>query len=155
MNLTPSYLERRFQPDTDGTGELFADVRRNDYAGAGSAWFHFNEIERFGRLLGSTFPMPPNTEISLRGGYWRSGAQPPELQDVLLGLKVYPVGTTGTIGVRVEVMDGCFEGQRPESRAKLSLELLTDYESIKNFGESTAQLVRLPDITARLVANAA
>jgi hypothetical protein len=153
--VTPPHLELRFDPGTDGTGELFANVRRNEFAGAGSAWFHVNEVETFGRSLASTFPIPPNTEICLKGGYWKAGAHPPELEDVLVGIKVYPVGAMGTIGVRVEVTDGCFEGQRQESRATLSLELLTDYESIKAFGESTAQLVHRPDITARLIANAA
>ncbi len=153
--MNPPLLELRFKPDTDGTGELVAQVRRGDYAGVGSAWFHCTEIQAFGRLLATTFPMPPNTEITLQGGYWRDGADPPELQEVLLRLQVYPVGAMGSIGVRVEVMDGYFGVQRKESRAKLSLELLTDYESIKAFGESAARLVNAPELTARLVANAA
>ncbi len=155
MNVTPPHLEVRFEPDSDGTGELFGCVHRNDYSGAGSAWFHFHEIETFGQLLASTYPMPPNTEISLRGGIWKSGASPPELEDVLLSLRVYPINSTGTIGVHVEVMDGTFEGQRQENRARLSLELLTNYESIRGFGESMAQLTHLRGATARLDANAA
>ncbi len=153
--MTPSYLELRFRPDSDGTGELFASVRRDDFSGTGSAWFHLREIEAFGQLLATTYPLPPDRDISLRGGYWKSGANPPELQDVLLGLTVYPVGSTGTLGIRVEVMDGYFEGQREESRARLSLELLTDYESIRVFGSSTAQLTYSPGATARLLAHAA
>ena len=153
--MTSPHVDLRFQLDTDGTGELFAYVRRDDFAGAGSAWFRCSEVEAFGRMLACTFPMPPNSEICLQGGYWKAGLHPPALQDVLVGLRVYPVGAMGSIGVRVEVMEGCFEGQRQESRARLSLELLTDYESIRAFGESTAQLVLRPGSVARLAANAA
>ena len=153
--MIPPYLELHFEPDSDGTGELFACVHRNDYSGAGSAWFHLHEIETFGQLLASTYPIQHNTEISLRGGYWKSGAGPPELQDVLLSLRVYPINSTGTIAILVEVMDGTFEGQRQENRARLSLELLTNYESIRAFGESMAQLTHLRGATAWLNANAA
>lgn len=153
--MTSSYLELRFERDSDGTGELFACVRRTDYSGSGSAWFHFHEVETFGHQLKTTYPIPPNTELSLRGGYWKVGASPPELGDVLVGIQVYPVGSKGTIGVRVEVMDGFSEGQREQSRARLVVELLTDYESLRNFGEGIAQLVHLPSDRVRLNAHAA
>ena len=40
----PSFLRLHFEPDTDGTGELFAQVQHDVFAGAGSAWFGHEEV---------------------------------------------------------------------------------------------------------------
>jgi hypothetical protein len=143
-------LQLRWQPDTDGTGELFVYVQRGRYSGEGSAWFHNRELEDFGRRLRDTFPLIPGNTLSLQGGYWKSGSSPPVLEDVLVGISVYPVGPNGVIGVKVDVMDGSYERQRPESRAQLTLELLTDYEPLRELGNGIIQLLDSPGATASL-----
>jgi hypothetical protein len=148
-------LELRFEPDTDGTGELFAFVYRDTFAGSGSAWFNLSQVETFGASLANTFPIPKGAEISLEGGYWQSGVNPPRLKEVLLGLRVYSVNATGSIGIHVEVMEGQYDGQREESRSKLSIELLTEYESIRRFGLHISHMLHSPGAAAILLANAA
>jgi hypothetical protein len=69
---------------------------------------------------------------------------------VLVGISVYPVGPNGVIGVKVDVMDGSYERQRPESRAQLTLELLTDYEPLRELGNGIIQLLDSPGATASL-----
>ena len=145
-------LQLRWQPDTDGTGELFAYVQRGRYSGEGSARFHNRELEDFGKRLRDTFPLIPGSTLSLLGGYWKSGSSPPVLEDVLVGISVYPVGPNGVVGVKVDVMDGYYERQRQESRAQLRLELLTDYEPLRELGNGIIRLLHSPGATASLPA---
>ena len=146
----PQHLDLRFERDTDGTGELHVYVRRDKFSGAGSAWFSDRQIHEFGRSLSETFPVAASSKISLRGGYWKSEANPPQLEEVLVGITVYATNTTGTIGVRVELMEGRAEGVRTESRASVTVELLTDYESLRSFGHSVAALVYEQNTVAQL-----
>lgn len=134
-------LDLRFAPDTDGTGELFAFAQRGDFSGAGSAWFGESAVRAFGARLQACFPLLPDAEIRLQGGVWESGSSPPRLAEVLVSIRVYPVGSTGAIGVHLELGEGVYERQRQESRARASFELIATYEGIQRFG---AQLTQLP-----------
>lgn len=150
MQTPATHLELRFERDSDGTGELFVLVQRGLFSGSGSAWFSHRDIAAFGRQLRDTFPLPSHSQIRLMGGNWTSRATEPELEEVLAGICVYPIGTTGQIGIQVEVMDGKYVGQRPESRARLKLEILSDYESIRTFGEEVILLLEDDSAIARL-----
>ncbi|MDC6170662.1 hypothetical protein [Paucibacter sp. XJ19-41] len=149
------HLELRFEPDTDGTGELFASARCENFSGAGSAWFHEWEVRAFGAKLQSCFPLLPGTELRLEGGYWDSSCSPTRLKDVVVGIRIYPVGITGEIGVRLELGDGTYERQRPESRGRASFELMATYEDIQRFGAQIQLLVQSTGGTASLYRNAA
>jgi len=142
MHAADQGLELRFEADTDGTGELFASVACGPWSGAASAWFSAAQLQAFGGRLRDSYPLAPEAELLLQGGYWQRGAQPPLLQDVLLGLRVYPLGSSGRIGVQVELMDGCHEGQRPRSRAQLRVELRTEYQALHDFGAGLIELAK-------------
>ena len=142
MDAAAQGLELRFEPDTDGTGELFATVACGPFAGAGSAWFGTAQLQAFGCRLRDTYPLPADADVTLEGGYWQSGAQPPVLAEVLLGLRVQAVGSTGCVGVQIELMDGRHEGQRPRSRAQVRVELLTQYEALRHFGAGLVELAQ-------------
>lgn len=148
-------IELRFEPDSDGTGALFASARCGNFSGAGEAWFGQDEILSFGAKLQSCFPLAAGAELRLYGGYWESNASPPRLKDVLVGIRVYPVGSTGEIGVHLQLGDGRHEGQRPESRGFASFELMTTYEDIQRFGAQIQSLLHEPKATACLYGNAA
>ena len=150
----PPRLELRFESDSDGTGRLLAFVHRHPFSGGGSAWFHIREILEFGNHLSNTFPLPQGTEVVIKGGEWMSGSNPPRLETVLLALRVYPIGTTGTIGLHVQVGEGDLEAEREEARAKLCVELLTDYESLRTFGNAIVHLLQAPGAVASLHPNA-
>lgn len=148
-------LELRFEPDTDGTGELCASASCGHFSGAGAAWFSEGEIRTFGAKLQSCFPLAPGAELRLEGGYWESHSVPPRLKDVLLGIRVYPVGSTGGIGVHLRLEDGRYEQQRAESRASASFELIATYEDIQRFGAQIQRLLDTPGAVACLYDNAA
>lgn len=139
--MTSSRLHLRFQPDTDETGELFVRAERDGFAGAASAWFTFGEVRKFGEQLASQFPLPQGSALTMKGGYWARGTQHPSLEETLVGLTVYAVGSTGTVGIAVELMEGVYEGQRAASRAHVRLEILTDSQTLQSFGLAVASLV--------------
>ncbi len=142
MVMKRPQLHLRFVPDTDQTGELFVHAESEGFAGAASAWFHFREIREFGELLTARCPLPPGETLTLKGGYWETGTQRPRLEETLVGLTVYAVGTTGTTAVGVELMDGTYDGQRKASRAQVRLEILSDCSTLRTFGEAIAGLVQ-------------
>lgn len=150
MVMKPPHLHLRFVPDTDQTGELFVHAESEGFAGAASAWFHFREISEFGELLAARCPLPPGETLTLKGGYWETGTQRPQLEETLVGLTVYAVGTTGKMAVGVELMAGSYEGQRAASRAQVRLEILTDCGALRTFGEAIAGLVQGGDRTVSL-----
>lgn len=135
-------LQLRFEPDTDGTGELFVHAESDGFAGRASAWFSFDQIRQFGEQLATRFPLQPGEALTLAGGYWRHGAQPPQLEEALVELRVYPVGTTGAVGIAVALTEGRHEGQRPDSRAHVRLELFTDYQTLQTLGHGITGLVQ-------------
>lgn len=129
---------------------MFASAGTGDFAGAGSAWFHLDKLLAFGQRLQTCYPLRSDADILIEGGYWNSGSSPPQLDDVLLSIRAYPVGSTGTIGLRVELADGQYEGQRTQSRARTSFELLAGYDELQVFGVQIAQLAQSPSNTASL-----
>ncbi|MBH9552278.1 hypothetical protein [Inhella gelatinilytica] len=145
-----SQLVLRFEPDSDGAGELFVTASCERFAGAGSAWFAQDEVRAFGEKLQSGLTLTPGTEWRLEGGYWESGSSPPRLRDVLVGLRVYPIGRTGQIGIQVRLGDGTHEQQRPESRGWASFELPACYEDLHRFGAQMQRIVESSDATASL-----
>lgn len=145
-----SQLELRFKPDSDGMGELFASASGGYFSGAGEAWFSAKEIQSFGERLQSCFPLAPDTELRLEGGYWEPGRSPAKLEEVLLGIRIYPVGTTGQIGVHLDLAEGVHQEQRPESRARASFELMASYEDLHRFGAQFQSMLTSSSATACL-----
>lgn len=143
MDRAPSELRLHLQPDTDGTGELFAWVVSGDFSGAGSAWFHLQELEAFGIALRDTFPFQAGSDVRLAGGHWaRAEAGAAVLKDLHLGLWVYAIDTTGSLGVRVELTMPERDGQRLQSRRSVALELTTDHETLRVFGNAVCAMAR-------------
>lgn len=148
-------LEFQFHRDTDGTGELVVSASRGRYSGAASAWFHDREIEAFGRALIESFPLSPGSDLRLQGGHWKPGVNPPQLEQIFVGVSVYPVDLTGTVGIRVELMEGPALGWREESRARASFEILTSHEPLRTFGHRVLNLLQSNAAVARLPVDAA
>ncbi len=92
-------LRLHFDVDTDGTGELFAEVKAKGFAGASSAWFGVNQLVAFAQERAQTYPLQSGLPLTLEGGFWsKSGAVVEQLH---LGLKFYPIGSVGVVGCRV------------------------------------------------------
>ena len=132
------YLRLTLQRDTNGTGELFAEVSVNGFSGVGSAWFNLSQIHIFGESLASNYPLLADGDYSLRGGVWSTGS-PDQLSEVNLSLKFYPMGALGEIGCRVDLagcgLYGC------KAAHSVSVELHTHYEQLRRFGLALITLV--------------
>ncbi|NHK97302.1 hypothetical protein [Rubrivivax benzoatilyticus] len=136
----PNALRLWFEPDTDGTGELFAEVHSGGFAGVSSAWFDAGQLVAFARRLGSSFPLPSTEPLSIEGGFWsKSGSV---IEQLHVGLKFYPIGSTGKVGCRVSLATHIHANQdRPESQSLVAVELNTKYEQLRNFSRALELLV--------------
>jgi len=131
-------LRLTLKPDTDGTGELSAEVDVNGFSGLSAAWFNIAEIAAFGATLANTYPLLPEQTYDLKGGYW-SAAVRSELEHVHLGLHFYPIGSLGKIGCRVHLAIQ-LEGASVAPEYAVTVELRTHYEEIRAFGASLVAL---------------
>lgn len=135
----PDALLLQFKPDTDGTGELFARVHCNGYAGSGSAWFAVSALVDLAKRLGAAFPLPTDSPLGIHGGFWSKSGDGLEQEHV--GLTFYPVGAVGRVGCRVVLSTPVHMTDRQESQCSLAVELLTTYEMLGTFAGSLALLV--------------
>lgn len=147
-----SRLSLCFKDDNDGTGELFAEVEHGKFSGAGSAWFGVAELQAFGQALQDGFPLQPHRPLLLQGGYWEKSNEN-RLEQLHLGLRVYPVGRTGVVGIRVELATQVDSGVRPESQSSVAVELQTNYEPLRAFGCGIVEIANSSTERATLIAN--
>lgn len=133
-------LRLTLNQDTDGTGELCAEVQVDGYSGVGAAWFNIAEIRNFGQRISRTYPLLPEQTYELQGGYW-SREQQGSLEHVHLGIRFSPVGALGQIGCRVNLARQ-LESASPAPEYAVTVELRTRYEDLRVFG---AAIVALTD----------
>jgi len=130
-------LRLTLNQDTDGTGELSAEVSINGFSGLGAAWFNITEIAAFGKTLANTYPLLPERTYELKGGYWSASAR--ELEHVHLGMRFYALGLLGTIGCRVDLATQ-LESASTAPEYAVTVELRTHYEELRAFGASLVAL---------------
>ena len=134
-------LSLTLQPDSDGTGELFAKVSANGFSGTGSAWFDCLQLAHFAEELAAAYPLPANKKMQLEGGYWSKSE--PLIEQLHLGLSFYPIGSTGKVGCQVSLATPCGPDQaRPESQATVRVELITSYEQVRVFANALEMLAK-------------
>jgi hypothetical protein len=134
------YLRLSLETDSDGTGELFAEVSSSGFSGHGSAWFNLQELAVFAKQLG-TIPLPADNDLCLEGGYGNQ-EKPGALDQVHLSIRIYPIGTKGQIGARVQVADRVERLDRPESQNSAMVELKTSYAALERFAQDLDRLSR-------------
>lgn len=130
--------------DTDGTGELSAEVRFGGFAGASSAWFSNEELLGFaGRL--TTFPLG-DSEFGVAGGYGSD-----EDFEERVGLTARAVGGRGQVGLVAHLAS---EAEHPTysgtSLSEVRVEVLTSYEALRRFSVELRRLVEGTADEARL-----
>lgn len=135
----PDALYLKFKADTDGTGELFAEVESGGFCGVGSAWFGNEQLIVFARELANPRLLSSHAPIKIEGGFWNDTCN--EIEQLHLGLQFYPIGGFGYVGVRVSLSSPIHEYDRAESRSSISVELHTDRERLCEFARSLEMLV--------------
>jgi hypothetical protein len=73
------------------------------------------------------------------------------INDVLVNS--YPIGSTGELGVRVELATPLYESDRPESQHVVKVEIKTGYNSLESFGMQLKALAKLRLEEAILIEN--
>lgn len=149
----PPALRLRIEHDTDGTAELFVEVNQNSFSGKASAWFDANHLADFGACLAGTYPLTREHPIELTGGYWSSTGS--TIDQLHVGLKFYPIGGTGTVGLQVQLATACQPEASPESQFKVAAEIKTNYEELRRFGLAVKALAEGSASLAELSANEA
>ncbi len=139
--MNENSLRLTLEPDDDGTCELFAEVSVNGFCGKGSAWFNLEELKALSKEL-MTYPLRRDSLPTVAGGYWSKGKKD-ELEQTHLFIKPYPIGSTGTVGVRIELATPLYESDRPESQHVVKVEIKTDYNSLESFAKQLEQLAKL------------
>jgi hypothetical protein len=109
------------------------------FAGASSAWFQREEIERFAATLVSAYPLDSSSPVTLVGGIW--GKPNSGIEQPLISLSFYPVGSLGRVGCRVLLATPSSE-QWPESRSRVEVELLTSYEGVRDFSRGLRGILK-------------
>lgn len=134
-------LRLTLEPDDDGTCELFAGVSVNGFSGKGSAWFNLQDLEVLSKEF-KTYPLRPENLPTIAGGIWSKDIKG-ELEQPHLFIKPYPIGSTGEVGVRIELATPLYQSDRPESQHVVKVEIKTDYNSLESFAKQLVQLARL------------
>lgn len=149
--MNKSRLRLTLEPDYDGTCELFAEVSANGFTGKGSAWFNLCDLEEFSKEF-MAYPLRPENLPIIAGGYWNKEKKG-ELEQTHLLIKTYPIGSTGKLGVRVELATPLYDSDRLESQHVVKVEIRTDYNSLELFGIELMELANLRLEEAILIGN--
>lgn len=149
--MNTNSLKLRLVPDDDGTGELFVSVSANGFSGKSSAWFDLQNLEKLSEDL-QAYPLPSDNLPIIEGGYW-SKEKRGELKQTHVLIKPYPIGSTGQLGVRVELATPLNESDRHASQHVVKVELRTDYNSLALFGKQLKDVAKLRQEEAILIDN--
>jgi len=136
----PDLLRLTLNRDSDGTGELVAEVSADGFSGVGSAWFNLSELLAFGQLLATTYPLLPGQVYELKGGVW-SSVNHNTLDFACLWLRFYPVGLHGMVGCQISLATPPNEQGCTQRQHTVTVELRTYYEQLRTFGLAFAGLV--------------
>src|SRR5215510_246081 len=131
-------LRLTFEPDSNGIGQLFAEVKSRGFSGHSSAWFHVDDLVAFARKLATSYPLTPDAPLKLEGGYLKKidGG----IEQIHLGLKFFPSGSVGHVACRVSLTDPFSDHGRPDSESTVVVELGTTYEPLRTFAKSLEAL---------------
>jgi hypothetical protein len=130
--------------DTDGTGELGAEVRFGGFAGASSAWFSDEDLLTFADQL-TTYPLGDSV-FDISGGYGSD-----EDFEERVGLTARAVGLRGQVGVVAHLAVPAEHPTYPgSSLSEVRVEVLTSYEALGRFSAELRSLVAGTADTARL-----
>lgn len=149
--MNENNLRLKLEPDDDGTCELFAEVSVNGFCGKGSAWFNLRDLEVLSKEF-MAYPLNPESLPTIAGGFW-SKDKKGGLEQTHLFIKPYPIGSTGEVGVRIELATPLCESDRPESQQVVKVEIKTDYNSMESFAKQLEQLAKLQREDAVLSGN--
>lgn len=135
--MVVAFLRLKFIDDGDGSGKLLARAEAHGFAGEGDAYFGNQELQDFAAQFGA-FPLVGRPSVA--GGFYEKTSH--RLEQELLALECYAIDGKGHLGLQVRMASALYDGTRPDSRHAATLEILTTYESLGQFGRALSALVR-------------
>lgn len=146
--MNSGFLILEWAPDdsSDDAGQLFGEAASTGFAGKSEAWFNDSFVLEFATRCES-YPLDTQRLPSLSSGYG-SGDE----MMTTLAVDVYPVGSAGQLGVRVQLASwySTLPAERPLARCEVELEVLSSYNELRRFAEQLRQAVQAGGGRARL-----
>jgi hypothetical protein len=128
-------LLRYVDRDSDGTGELWAQARFGNFAGASSAWFSDDELLRFAEQLLND--PQGESRCHIAGG----GSAADESFEEHVGLTV-GLGIRGQVGLMAHLaLPSSRPGNAGSARSEARVEVLTTYGALQRFSSELRQMV--------------
>jgi len=135
-----NYLRLTLYTDGDGTAEVRAAIQCNGFCGNSAAWFGIKQLEEFCEQL-LTYPLPTEGLPPLQGGFW-SRAQRGQLDQLLVSMRIYPVGLRGAVGCFVTLRTPLNDGDATKVASVVEVELRTSYQELSVFSAQLKQLAQ-------------
>ena len=113
----------------DYTAGLFGKLTSDGFSGFGDGWFNLIDIRAFIAKAHDMVSSLSGTANLVAGQNSQDGSEYLER----FGLRCYPIGSTGTIGVHITLTDYPYTDCRLEEVFKVSGELKTEVQLVENF----------------------
>ena len=121
----------------DYSAGLFGKLYSNNFCGVGEGWFNLVDIKSFIEKARDMLESIEGTANLVAGQNKTDGTEYLER----FGLRCYPIGKTGTIGIHVTLTDYPYTDCRPEEVYKVSGELKSEIQLVDNFLNELANLI--------------
>lgn len=127
--------------DGDGTYELTAAFRYEDFAGVGSAWFDRTSLEEFAAAF-SEYPLGEAANRGLFGEYWGGKTDDKRTAQEQLSISARQQTASGRIAVRIRVATP-YNGRDGETEptSSASAEVPTTYANLARFAGEMRALI--------------
>ena len=132
------------------TAGLFGTLEVNGFKGSGEGWFNISDIQDFIKDLKRVAKSHKGKAELIGGQSDQEGSNYLER----FGLRCYPIGSTGVIGVHVTLSEYPYTDCRNEEILKVSGELKSEVQLILNFVKELKGLVSGEDTTTTLMGRA-
>jgi hypothetical protein len=142
------FIEFGWRDEGDGTGELFVVAESaTGFRGSTSAWLDRANLTTFADCA-AQYPLDTARLPEMSGRSTPFGGSPM----VQVGLKVYPVGGKGQIGISVELArkPWTWPTMRPEEQHRVVLEVLTTYPRLAELSDGLQHLLTGEISSARI-----
>jgi len=137
INMSKNKLEITIDLE-DHTAGLFGSIKTDVFRGFGEGWFNLIDIEAFITDASKMISSLKSKANMVAGQNSRDGSEYLER----FGLRCYPIGSTGVIGVHVTLTDYPYTDCRAEEVFKVSGEIKTNIEKFNTFLSELSELIK-------------
>jgi hypothetical protein len=123
--------------DTDGV-ELAVQVKADDFAGSGSAWFSLEGLRKSLAAF-EAYPIKADEIPTISGGEWSGAADSLIREDVHISVR--PLGVLGQLVMSVKAFKPIHDYEFRGIGSGVSVDLFIDYEELNTFVRGMYTLV--------------